>query len=1162
MPQVEDKVIFTEGALNSDVDIRYIRDGSSHVDMDSGIGGRLNSHIVGDGSDGVITNIKSTLKVDRKLEWSGREWYVGGLWSLPSGWNKTIGWCRDMENDAIIFFNWNELGVHGIYRYMSNYKAVMVLVEGSELNFSRDSSVRGVVVSDYLVFTDGRNEPRMIDVKAAINYRYGSVYEGHFSYPSISEGGMRLVRGRPGGVTAIYGSDSTVERNNIRGKQFVFGVRHVYFDNSRSVMSWVSRVGIPDDEMVGGDWVGSSYINNLIYVIYDVGSDLVKEIEIYVKEGDSGVWVKYDVIRKYDEEWNPLPVSGVYSFYNDKYGVVVDQDEIVRAYDNVPQKAGYVEVVEGNQLVFGDVTLDFDPVEIDMKMRWRDSSEVLTSKTAITDIDGIHVTMPAGVMKDDLIVIKLKNGAGNWYVFTYHIEDLGGYPSNATSALYDQIRNYGSLFAPVLYLPDTIEYSAIDVSGYVYRGNSRVKTFKKGKYHPFGIQYYDGVGRRSLVNIKEDNSIDKRTHNSYVGTTTIYSPFNSEYVLSDDNKKRVIDYRIYHEAPSWAKYYGIVYAYRPEFYLKAYLNELKIDDLKYQNKIMFQVNTVVSEMRAKNIKLNLSEWQWQKGDRIRIYSTPLLSGIKTDTHSIISDYVDLEIEWEVVDGTENYYICEHFDYNSKGIGRYSLCEIYRPDKEVDTEDKYFYEIGEVGLVEADSNGYYRHMKANPLTGQDQVFDASGNCILPCEGTIEGLDYLHLRMSKFFVFPVEASSLSDYYVSDMKDRSFPNIHNPSFKNKRYDTMLIHGGRLILNTQINELNKFDLSGNAEILDERYGRITGLVYRGYELKVLQEKKNTSVYIQRNMIQGEDGQPMLVKAATVFSAVYPSREIWGTQHPESVVFYDNNIYFFDLQNGKVIRDAMNGMVAISDYGMSKFFRDMHKKSKYNIYPFYVENVTCPAFFDATYMNYGLSMNVTFNSVSVPVNYTETTTVSFCERMNVWDSFLFAVNDDVAIDRYAYNNLTTIAFVSGVPYVFHEGNGYMNLLGKQREQVVSVSTSFKLPNENKVFGSICVNTSNNKLQSDTTKNWSVKMYIPPSEENPYGGYSYLLPEMFKVREGKLYSDILRDVNSKRSGTTLYKLFNGDRMRGDVMRAVLTNKADYKVELSEVSFIGNISLPV
>ena len=112
----------------------------------------------------------------------------------------------------------------------------------------------------------------------------------------------------------------------------------------------------------------------------------------------------------------------------------------------------------------------------------------------------------------------------------------------------------------------------------------------------------------------------------------------------------------------------------------------------------------------------------------------------------------------------------------------------------------------------------------------------------------------------------------------------------------------------------------------LNEEYGKLTKIIMNGYTLKCLQERKETSIYIQRTMAVGADGGENVSYTDRTFGGVNPYESLYGTVHSGSVKVIDGQLFYFDYNNGVFIRSITNGQQDICNgkYKFNKYTTDM----------------------------------------------------------------------------------------------------------------------------------------------------------------------------------------------------------------------------------------------
>jgi len=144
-----------------------------------------------------------------------------------------------------------------------------------------------------------------------------------------------------------------------------------------------------------------------------------------------------------------------------------------------------------------------------------------------------------------------------------------------------------------------------------------------------------------------------------------------------------------------------------------------------------------------------------------------------------------------------------------------------------------------------------------------------------------------------------------------------------------------------------------------------------------VFQQSKVTAIDINRTTIVLPDGTTQYRAIKNVFGDRRPMIEDVGTIFSQAIVKNNRFIYFPDIYSGEIYRKAPNGLFPVSDYKMSKYFRD-----KFNtLLASGVSNLNMVAGWDSVNKMYVLTFLDSDDS-------TNNETVAFHEPTNRWYSF------------------------------------------------------------------------------------------------------------------------------------------------------------------------------
>jgi hypothetical protein len=321
-----EKRLFVKG-MNGDMEDRLVQPGEYRYALNCRAGVSDNDNT------GVVENVKGNSLVST---------------SLPSGTNTCIGTHECKICQKIYYFVHNTENSHAVYEYDIKANSIRVILQTSQFNFQLDHLITGVNLIDgkLLYWTDNYNEPRSIDVTRAFASSNSDLTEQYIS-------AIKYAPLKP--PTAQYVTINTLSKlpNALYGNLWQFRIQYVYINDQKSAWSPISKVPLPTGEF---DIFLDKDVrdkNNAINVFYDIGNELVKQVNIAVRDGNSGVWLLAEQDVKRD--------NGKYTFTNNEIYSAIDVNEANKLYDAVPKLAGAQEIIDGNRLAYGNVLDGFDP---------------------------------------------------------------------------------------------------------------------------------------------------------------------------------------------------------------------------------------------------------------------------------------------------------------------------------------------------------------------------------------------------------------------------------------------------------------------------------------------------------------------------------------------------------------------------------------------------------------------------------------------------------------------------------------------------------------------------------------------------------------------------------------------------------------------------------
>lgn len=367
---------------------------------------------------GDVESVRGNVELDRL-------WFLFGYipFSLPEGDNLVIGSCADIKNQAIIWANCNSNGNHGIYRYFIKENFIEYLINpftwGPILNFDPDYKlfnmfivytgqnklwdngvgeshpVFGVELPEQLLFfTDNLNPPRRLNTADWLSSVIGNV-ESYTPDQYQFNVAKRPAAFKPPSPAGWFPAPVVVFVNNghltnfIADKNFQFRYNYLYKDNEISTWSAMSEISIPPQD-------GQEY--NSLAVYFDTGDINVVKVQIAMREGngssDTGTenpeWYIFNVFDVVDHN-----SSTNVSFNNTETLTPIARIDTDKNFELVPQLAGQQEIVEQNQVVYGNITEGYDNLDVSTQLtvQYAQSGIILfpnvTTHTNQVDLTGI-----------------------------------------------------------------------------------------------------------------------------------------------------------------------------------------------------------------------------------------------------------------------------------------------------------------------------------------------------------------------------------------------------------------------------------------------------------------------------------------------------------------------------------------------------------------------------------------------------------------------------------------------------------------------------------------------------------------------------------------------------------------------------------------------------
>jgi hypothetical protein len=387
--------------------------------------------------------------------------------------------------------------------------------------------------------------------------------------------------------------------------------------------------------------------------------------------------------------------------------------------------------------------------------------------------------------------------------------------------------------------------------------------------------------------------------------------------------------------------------------------------------------------------------------------------------------------------------------------------------------------------------------------------------------------------------MEKPKVSLHYDSLLLSQGRANAVNP-FAEQRGDRKIRWSGKFLDESGVNYLTSMNAVDEA-YLDDRNGPITKIQQIGDTLKVYQERKVTSFYLNKKSSTDSNGNTVFLYSNVIIDPDGGSQSVFdnGCTNFESYVKNLKNAYFFDVINSSVVRDSVAGLEQISEYGMHSYFKEKANQ----IISLGVSNVRVLGCYDDDNELYVLSFIYPTNP-SHAVN----DTVCFHEPSNRWGPHFSLPT--TALDYYGrLSGKSYVSFLAGVLYLHNDNTTRNNFWGSQYESVVRVHCNL-YPNIIKIWDNI---------EIVSTGAWSPNQDGDIVVNLPVEQLSRLREGKFELQEGEYRSEFMRDMLSGESTVQINNLFNGDALRGYVISIDLRNDDTDEAVLRIVKINGTSS---
>lgn len=790
---------------------------------------------------------------------------------LSAGLNECIGTYENIEQNLMIFFIWNSNLEHGVFKYNGTDDTITRLLVDNPaspvLNFSNSPryAITGVgMIGNILTWTDNLNPQRYMDITRT----YTVLNALTLSLAKIGPRTAPSIAYIPG-LTPNKNNDTSQRINKIADLSFQFAFKYVYVNNEESVLS-------PFSELVRADAFGIDRVftnaRNYVTIAHTIDTDIstiIKRVECCFRINNNSEWIVWSKVTNFGASFNR-------DFYNDSPGEIVPTILSSKLFDAVPNLSKALAVFKNR--IFLNITEEGLTVP---------SLTVTPSRDTARDTLTHQATREGGYLK--------KNGS---YSVGVVVTDAFG----RMTGVYSKKRINGE----ELTLAKTFLFSTLSASDPDNRVANRLAVALTGSLPP--------SSRYSIVVTPE---LKYEVYMQTVGGIAFYvsdteSPNSNAENVIINGRRYVNDFDKSDTSP-----WSFCHIFLPD--------ELPfIPDKDCYVRIINSENTAIVERVLDVIDGN-------------IIVTGKFPGIDFTTFPEGP-------RWTVNLGS--IILGEH------QFGVWAFIEIFKLKT---TPDIFYYEVA--GPFQAGSDGA---IITTPISNIEMDTYYRGGLNGGADANRRSFRFRAIGRTSSLAgmahFETEAQlqieTPSPTYISGTTIPMIPPQGIPSdFQFKGYTPdysktawsrgrvfveltpevltrpcTLRFSDPFIEGSTINGLTSFPVDNIYDKIGQDRSPITKLVPVGNIMLAVHERAVTSLYIGEAIVRSGDGG-LTAKVDAVIGDDRKLETDMGSYHPESVQEIDGKVFGWDIFSGQVWRYTVEGLIDISSYGMSTYFRDRGRR-------------------------------------------------------------------------------------------------------------------------------------------------------------------------------------------------------------------------------------------
>jgi hypothetical protein len=837
----------------------------------------------------------------------------------PYGISFPIGSAIWEERGWLVYFLYNTSNDHGIYAYDASTGTTYAVFYDSQvsggLGFSKshriDRNIR--VIGSLCYWTDDYNEPKKINLESGIKLNHAGFETNAVPYTFLPDSyEITVIRRPPTYAPSIVKSiDDDFENNYIANASWKFAWQYIYWDGEKSVLSMYST-----DSKLNSAEEEYNYISVSLSLEEQIPETarIIRLVAIPDNDNSDGIGF---AIFTWDKSTDPTPFTShnsgfsqlSYDYYGDTVGEIIDSSTVVTPYHTVPLLSKTVETAKQRLFLGNNLNGYNTPVATSMTLTAIEgepgSTQDVNLQWFTLFIYNPNPSFPVVYFGCYLIYIDFATPIGWYYVPPTRAESTVSAPPEgsppATIDYADLIYMGDDITDAVLYWRSQLDAESgydgfYSYTNYDFGGDisvtglegSLAQSFKSGASYRAGVVFYDKAMRK--CGVVTNRGLEILVPDRDYAYTTVVT--NIQWVLSSIAAEG--------EIPDWAYYYAPVRTMnqKTRYFVQSASNKpqyFKIDPATGTYSTTTSDTYVDNESVAIGVDLTYLN-QSRMGYTFEEGSGDICILYKDSGEIYKLPVIGQDGKWAYL--------------KVKDLGSFSgevyLYEIFTPYFKSDTEP--YFEVGQ--LYPIDNPG--TDLRAYSVTSGYFYGD-----VFYVTRTFASVDYKFEGMNPN----------DDYYQLWNTDAGRINIIT-LLGQVRLVNEVKWSETYIQGTTTNGLSAFYALNTTQTPQEcgpiQKLQLTSKVNaQGTVMLAIHTNQTASLYLGEVQVVDSAGvNAYFASSQNVIGTINVLKGDRGTVHPETTIEYRGLVFWLDANSGAFVQYSENGLRAVSEYGLSRFFK------------------------------------------------------------------------------------------------------------------------------------------------------------------------------------------------------------------------------------------------